>query len=46
MRDISRDTPTGGGANVPPSGDQLTHQKVNLRRNAAVAAIDRKEASL
>jgi hypothetical protein len=46
MRDISRDTPTGGGANVPPSGDQLTHQKVNLRRNAAVAAIDRKEVSL
>ena len=46
MRDISRDTPTGGGAKVPPSGDQLTHQKVNLRRNAAVAAKDRKEVSL
>ena len=46
MRDIFRDTPTGGGTNVPPSGDQLTHQKVNLRRNAAVAVKDRKEVSL
>ncbi len=45
MRDISRDTPTGG-TNVPASGDQLTHQEVNLRRNAAGAVKDRKEVSL
>ena len=46
LPDISRDTLTGGGTNVPASGNQLTHQEVNLRRNAAVAAIDRKEVSL
>ncbi len=46
MDGISRDTPTGGGTNVPASGDQLTHQEVNLRRNAAVAVKDRKEVSL
>ncbi len=46
MRDISRDTPAGGGTNVPASGDRLTQQEVNLRRNAAVAATDRKEVSL
>ncbi len=45
MRDISRDTPTGG-TNVPASGDQLTHQEVNLRRHAAVAIKNRKEVSL
>ena len=46
MHDISRDTPAGGGTNVPASGDQLTRQEVNLRRNAAVAVKDRKEVSL
>ena len=46
MHDISRDTPTGGGTNVPASGDQFTHQEENLCRNAAIAAEDRKEVSL
>jgi hypothetical protein len=46
MPDIFRDTPSGGGTNVPPSGDQLTHREVNLRRNAAVAVKVRKEVSL
>jgi hypothetical protein len=46
MYDISHDMPTGGGANVPASGDQLTHQGENLCRNAAIAAEDRKEVSL
>lgn len=46
MHDISRDTLTGGGTNVPASGDQLTHQEVNLRRHAAVAVKARKEVSL
>jgi ABC-2 type transport system permease protein len=46
VHDISSNTPAGGGTNVPPSGDQLTRQEVNLGRNAAVAAIDRKEVSL
>ncbi len=45
MHDISRDTPTRG-TNVPASGGQLTHQEVNLRRNAAVAVKVRKEVSL
>jgi hypothetical protein len=39
-------TPIGGGTNVPASGDQFTHQEVNLRRNAAVAVKVRKEVSL
>lgn len=46
MRDIFRDTPTGGGTNVLASGDQLIQQEVNLRRNAAVAVKARKEVSL
>lgn len=46
MRDISRDTLPGGGTTVLASGDQLTYQEVNLRRNAAVAVKDRKEVSL
>jgi hypothetical protein len=46
MDDIFRDTPAGGGTNVPPSGDQLTQQEVTLRRNAAVAVKVRKEVSL
>jgi len=46
MHDISRDTPAGGGANGPASGEQLTRHEVNLRRNAAVAAIERKEVPL
>jgi hypothetical protein len=45
MRDISRDSPTGG-TNVPASGGQLTRQEVNVRRNAVVAAKDIKEVSL
>ena len=46
MPDIFCDTPTGGGTNVPPSGDQLTQQEVTLRRNAAIAVKVRKEVSL
>jgi hypothetical protein len=46
MHDISRDTPADGGANGPASGELLTRHEVNLRRYAAVAAIQRKEVSL
>ena len=46
MRDISRDTPAGGGANGPASGEQLTGHEVSLPRNAAVAAVEIGEVSL
>ena len=46
MRDISSDLPAGGGTDGRASCGQLTHHEVNLRRNAAVAAKERKEVSL